>query len=190
MIRLLRRWLPDRQRILDNRWLRWLGPSLLHPRLWHFSRRGVAIGVALGVFFGLLVPVAQIPLAAALAVMLRANVPAAVASTLVTNPVTFAPIYLLAYRFGAALLGEQVPAAPAHLPLPGQQSVEIAPDAGWWESVLAGVLALGKPLLLGLSVFAVSAGLLTYALIMVGWRLRTTWAWKRRRRRDGEGRGV
>lgn len=183
MSRLLRRWLPDRQRILDNRWLRWLGPSLLHPRLWHFSRRGVAVGVGLGVFFGLLIPVAQIPFAAGLAVLLRANVPAAVASTLVTNPVTFAPVYLLAYRVGAALLGEEAPASAAELPVPGQ-SVEIAPDAGWWESVVSGVLALGKPLLLGLSVFAVSAGLLTYGLIMLGWRVRTTWNWKRRRRRD------
>jgi len=56
------------------------------------------------------------------------------------------------------------------------------------RSMLANVLALGKPLLLGLALFAVSAGALTYALIMVGWRLRTTWNWKRRRRRDAQAR--
>ena len=58
-----------------------MGPILQHPRLWHVSRRGIALGVALGLFFGLLLPIAQIPMSAGVAVALRANVPAAVAST-------------------------------------------------------------------------------------------------------------
>jgi uncharacterized protein (DUF2062 family) len=45
------------------------------------------------------------------------------------------------------------------------------------------VLALGRPLLLGLSIFAVVAGFLTYGLIMLIWRIRTTLAWRRRKRR-------
>jgi uncharacterized protein (DUF2062 family) len=182
MLRHLRRLLPSRERIQGNRWLAWLGPHLLHPRLWHFSRRGVAIGVALGVFFGLLIPIAQIPFAAGMAVLLRANVPAAVGSTLVTNPVTFAPVYLLAHRLGAVLLGETDTPMPD---LDQPEPVEIDADAGWWPSVWKGILALGKPLLLGLSILAVAAGLLTYSLIMLFWRLRTTWQWKRRRKRAG-----
>lgn len=178
----LRRWLPDRERIERNRWLRWLGPTLLHPRLWHFSRRGVAIGVAVGVFFGLLIPIAQAPFAAGVAALLRANVPAAIASTLVTNPVTFAPVYLLAYQVGAALLGVEADAQA--LPAPGAEPVVTPAEVGWVRAMFANVLALGKPLLLGLALFAVSAGLLTYALIMIGWRLKTTWSWRRRRRRD------
>ncbi|HWS76649.1 MAG TPA: DUF2062 domain-containing protein, partial [Quisquiliibacterium sp.] len=145
------RLLPDRERLQSNRWLRWLGPSLMHPRLWHFSRRGVAIGVSLGVFFGLLIPIAQIPFATGMAVLMRANVPAAAASTLVTNPITFAPVYLLAHRVGAALLGEpEAPAdaAPVAPTLPAASATPVAP--GWWRSAWRGVLALGKPLLLGL----------------------------------------
>ena len=80
----LRGWIPTREQLLANRWLRWLSPWLGHPRLWLWSRRGVALGVALGVFFGLLIPLAQIPLSAAAAVVLRANLPAAAASTLVS----------------------------------------------------------------------------------------------------------
>lgn len=134
----LRHRLPSREQIAGNRWLRWIGPGLLHPRLWHFSRRGVAIGVALGVFFGLLIPIAQIPLAAGAALLLRANLPAAVGSTLVTNPVTFAPIYVLAHEVGSALLGERG--------VPPPTVEEAPPDAGWWEKPLRRVLALGKPL--------------------------------------------
>ncbi len=77
----LRAKIPSREQIHANRWLGWLAPWLEHPRLWHWSRRGVALGVALGVFFGLLIPIAQIPLSVAAAVVMRANVPAAAAST-------------------------------------------------------------------------------------------------------------
>ena len=76
----LRQLLPSAEAIRANRWLRWLGPALHHPKLWHLSRRGMALGMALGFFFGLLIPLAQIPLSVAAAVALRANVPVAVAT--------------------------------------------------------------------------------------------------------------
>ena len=179
----LRRFIPTRERIHENRWLRWLGPHLLHPRLWHFSRRGVAVGVSLGVFFGLLIPIAQIPFAAGTAVLLRANVPVAIGSTLVTNPVTFAPIYVLAHHVGALLLGEVDAQAPDFSTPPTPPTKTIESDANWWQQAWAGIVALGRPLLLGLSLFAVVAGSLTYGLIMLGWRIRTTLAWKRRKRK-------
>lgn len=72
--------MPAPDALRSHRWLRWLGPALHHPRLWHMSRRGIALGMALGVFFGLLIPIAQISFAAGAAVALRAPVPAAVAS--------------------------------------------------------------------------------------------------------------
>lgn len=85
-----RRLIPGREALLANRWLRWLALWLGHPKLWHWSRRGVALGVALGVFFGLLITLAQIPVTAAATIVLRANLPAVAASTLISNPVTFA----------------------------------------------------------------------------------------------------
>lgn len=176
----LLRHLPDRERIRNNRWLRWLGPSLLHPRVWHFSRRGVAVGVAIGVFFGLLIPIAQIPFAAGAAVLLRANVPIAVGSTLVTNPITFAPIYVAAHRLGASLLGGSPDAA---LPeLPGVQPAAPSPaEHGWWATVWSRLLAVGKPLLLGLTLFAVAAGVLVYGAIMLLWRFKVVMDWNRRK---------
>lgn len=137
----LHRLLPPCERIHENRWLRWLGPHLLHPRLWHFSRRGVAVGVGLGVFFGLLIPIAQIPFAADSAVLLRANVPVAIGSTLVTNPVTFAPIYVLAHQVGAMLLGEIDARAPD---FSIQPEPAIASDAHGWRQAWDGNPCLGK----------------------------------------------
>ena len=175
--RRLRALLPDPERLQQNRWLRWLGPALQRRHLWHFSRKGVALGVALGVFFGLLIPVAQIPAAATSAVLLRANLPMAVASTLVTNPVTFAPVYLAAYQLGRLVLGEgAAPGAQGDAALaPAVLAAEPAQEAGW----LARLGAVGKPLVVGLGILAVGCGALVYVLISAGWALRVRW---RRRR--------
>lgn len=170
----LRRLLPHPETLRENRWLRWLGPSLFHPKLWHLSRRGLALGMALGVFFGLLIPIAQIPASAAAAVLLRANVPAAVASTLVTNPVTFGPVYYLAWQLGSAILGEAPPTAEAATAAAAPAS---GASAGWWQDLRERVVGVGRPLLLGLALLACGVGLLTYAVVS------GLWAWRVRRKR-------
>jgi uncharacterized protein (DUF2062 family) len=196
----LRRWLPDPDTVRSNRWLRWLGPALHHPRLWHMNRRGLALGMALGFFFGLLVPLAQIPQSAAAAVLLRANVPAAVASTLVTNPLTFGPIYYAAWQVGHAILGtpESNPPAPAPAAAPAVQAspavqaapaADAAPDAldaaaddGWWRGAVRRVLGVGKPLMLGLAILATAFGLATYFVVSAVWKVSVLWKRHRRRR--------
>ena len=170
----MRRFLPTREQIRQNRWLAWLGPHLHHARLWRWSRHGVALGVALGLFFGLIVLVAQIPLSAGAAVALRANLPAAVASTLVTNPLTFGPIYYAAYRLGVVVTGESAIAAP-HLE-PSASSEE--------SSLLQRIQALGWPLIVGLAIMATLCGLFAYLLISLGWRF---WIWHKRRRAQAAG---
>ncbi|HOI52568.1 MAG TPA: DUF2062 domain-containing protein [Azonexus sp.] len=166
----LRALIPTREQIMTNRWLRWLHPFLAHPRLWHWSRRGVALGVAIGIFFGLLIPIAQIPFSAAAAILLRANVPAAAASTLVTNPVTFGPVYYAAYKLGVWIHGGDHAAAPPATQLNGNQET----------GVLQRIRRLGLPLLTGLAVMASLFGLLSYVVISAVWY----WRVKARRRRQ------
>lgn len=175
----LKRLLPEPEQLAGNRWLRWLGPRLFHPRLWHVSRRGVALGVAIGVFFGFLIPIAQIPISAAAAVAMRANLPTAVASTLVTNPVTFPPVYYAAWKVGGAILGEPPPRA-GNLP-------EVESEHSGWEAAWQFVSGVGRPLVLGLAVFAAASGIGLYLLISLGWALRVRW--RRRRRVTGRSRG-
>lgn len=190
----LRQWLPTPERIHSNRWLRWLGPALHHPRLWHFSRKGIALGLALGIFFGLLIPVAQIPMSAAAAVALRANLPMAVASTLVTNPVTFGPVYFAAYKTGQLLLR---PFEPTAAVAAGATTVPDAsaptapadaPERSWGERLAATwdwLTDAGKPLVVGLALFACLGGLLAYALTSLVW----AWQVRRNRARRLAGRG-
>lgn len=169
----LRARIPSREQIGRNRWLAWLLPWLHHAKLWHWSRRGVAMGVALGVFFGLLLPIAQIPLSVAAAVVMRANIPAAVASTLITNPVTFGPIYYGAYRLGVWVTGSRDLPDSAALPAQPDQSASV------WQRITS----LGKPLLIGLTIVAVLMGLLTYGFTTLFWRWRTLAKRRRRTRR-------
>lgn len=181
----LKAWLPTPQTIKDNRWLRWMGPALHHPRLWHFSRKGIAMGLALGIFFGLLIPVAQMPLAAGAAIVLRANLPMAVASTLVTNPVTFGPVYYGAYHLGKAILGQSPVSDEQASAVLDKNHKPIGQNLSLRERFVRSVRYLttvGKPLVLGLAILATASGVLVYFLISAIWTLRVRWARARRLR--------
>lgn len=181
MLERFRRFLPDPHTLREHRALRWMGPWLHHPRLWHVNRRGIAMGLAIGVFFGLLIPVAQILFATAVALLLRANIPAAVGSTLITNPITFAPVYYAAFHLGEWMLGR------AHVPVSEVDLESVAANTATglalWMDRLA---AVGAPLALGLLTLAVSLSLLIYFAVHWTWRLRIVRAWQRRKTRRSQ----
>jgi len=174
--------IPTEETLKAHPGLRWMGPLLRRPWLWQLNRRRVALGAGIGVFFGFLIPVLQIAGAAVLAIVLRANLPVATVSTLISNPFTYAPIGVLAYKTGAALLGETI------LPEAVEQLTEAAealadrPVAGDGPGWMERLRAIGKPLFLGLGVFAVIGGVTTWALVHLGWTL-GVWLKRRRRRR-------
>lgn len=180
MLERFRRWLPDPHTLRQHRALRWLGPALHHPRLWHVNRRGIAMGLAVGVFFGLLIPVAQIPAAAIAAFLLRANIPAAVGSTLITNPFTFAPVYYAAYHLGAWMLGLFNGVDVGSPETLQKMADETATGLALWMNKLTQV---GAPLALGLATLAVTVSLMIYLGVHWTWRLRIVRAWKRSRAR-------
>ena len=170
----LRRMLPTAESVRGNKWVGWIGPALHHPRLWHLNRRGVALGVAIGVFFGFLVPVAQIPIAAVVAVWLRGNIVAAVGSTLITNPFTFAPIYLLGYRLGAFILGHDDVPMDTTLAQVAEQASSIL--VTWSDKFLA----VGRPLIVGMSLMAVVGSFIAYFGVLGIWRVFVIYEWRRR----------
>jgi uncharacterized protein (DUF2062 family) len=173
-----RRYLPDPHVLREHRMLRWMGPTLQHPRLWHVNRRGIALGIAIGVFFGLLIPVAQIFFAAVAALLLRANIPAAVGSTLITNPFTFAPVYYAAYHLGVWMLGyTDVSVVEVDI---DRVAAKTATGIALWMDRLATV---GAPLAVGLVTLAVSLSVLIYFAVHWTWRIRILRAWRRRRER-------
>ncbi len=117
-------------------------------------------------FFGFLIPVAQIFASALLALLLRANLPVAAVSTLVSNPITYGPIWVLAYRTGTALLGETPDAAS--VAQVEREAVEPSADPQTWGERFR---AIGKPLALGLAVFALVGSILTWVVVSLLWIL-------------------
>lgn len=132
--------------------------------------------MAIGVFFGFLIPVAQIPVAAVVAVWLRGNLIAAVGSTLITNPFTFAPIYLLAYRLGALIIGHGDASMDTTLEQVAEQASSIL--VTWSDKFLA----VGRQLIVGLSLMAVVGAFFAYFGVLAIWRLFVTIEWRRRHR--------
>lgn len=147
----------------------WLGKHQLMRRLlaragfFGLHRRTLARGVGVGLFIGFTPTVGfQVPLMALLCVALQASFPAAFLASLVSNPLTAAPLYFAFNRTGEAVFGEWF---GAWLPLPG----------------MAGKAAIHTLyMVLGSLVIAIPASLLGYALFLGAWRLSVLSRWRSR----------
>lgn len=156
----LRRYMPAREELANNRYLAPIAHRFLSPELWRFTRRSVPRGVALGLFAAFIVPLGQIFLAAFLALPMRANVPLAAAVTFVTNPFTLPFWLVVAKEVGGVVLNfdEAVGVGAA-----GQ----LAHDGGMFARLfeLAGVTAFG------FVVLAVVTSVLGYVVSAAIWRV-------------------
>lgn len=173
-----RRWLPDADAVRANRVVAPFARWLTHPNLWHLNRRSVPGAVAIGLFSGLIPGPLQMLTAVLLAVPLRKNLPLALLATLYTNPLTIVPLYLLAYEYGALLLGAQ--ARAGSLPTYEMNWSDLGASL---HALLEWSLTLGKPLAVGLLALALTLSALGYLAARIGWRLYVVLAWRARRRR-------
>lgn len=176
----LKKYLPAPDKVSQHKMLRWMGPTLTRPSLWQANRRSIALGLAIGVFMGLLIPLAQIPLAALGAILLRANLPVAVASTLVTNPFTFAPVYFLAYQLGDFVLSFGEPGMTEAMIAAQVSQLSEQAGVGWFERMGS----IGAPLFTGLFILASVTAVLLYVGVSVLWRLGVIWRHRKRRNRQ------
>lgn len=85
-------------------YLRWAAPVLQDPRLWALERESVRRGAAIGAFVSIITPFFQFIVALVLALWSRVHIPSALIGTLFNTPLTFAPVYWLAYKIGETLL--------------------------------------------------------------------------------------
>ncbi len=171
----MRKWakgkLPKREEILENRFVRPFAHYLADPSLWHFHRHSVARGLAVGIFIGIMVPVAQTPVAALVSVPMRGNIAVAALATFITNPFTTPAILFGAYETGSWLLRLQSTAHAARVPADG-----------WLMQTLEWLGDLALPTALGLLLFSVVSAVVAYGATHVGWRYWVSRRWARRRR--------
>ncbi|UST94113.1 DUF2062 domain-containing protein [Pseudomonas siliginis] len=164
--RLFKRYMPDPTSIREHKSLRFLGTLLHDPNLWHLNRHSVARAMAVGLFAAFLPIQAQMLVAAALAVMVRGNMPIAVSLVWLTNPITMPAVFFCTYQAGAFLM--DVPAR--HLP-----------DELTWEWISGELSTLWQPFLLGSVVVGLVLGVLAYFLVMLYWRWWVARQWRRRK---------
>jgi hypothetical protein len=158
--------MPDPTSIREHKSLRFLGTLLHDPNLWHLNRHSVARAMAVGLFAAFLPIPAQMLVAAALAVMVRGNMPIAVSLVWLTNPITMPAVFFCTYQAGAFLM--DVPAR--HLP-----------DELTWEWISGELSTLWQPFLLGSVVVGLVLGILAYFLVMLYWRWWVARQWRRRK---------
>lgn len=177
--------LPSPHDLLQTRMLRPFARYLDHHALWQFNRRSVAGGVALGLFFGILVPFAQILLSACAAVFLRVNLPVAAFATFITNPFTFPAVYYFAYLVGGLFIHQDKIVHPAAIESHIQQTLAVRPEVvtGWFASAMDWVQSVGLQLVVGLSVLSVVVSALGYFTVNAAWHYWVRQRWRKRRLR-------
>lgn len=155
--------LPSREALMANRWLKWAHPVLSKPEFFKLRRESVARGAAIGVFFAFALPLAQIPASVFFAILMRTNIPVAVAATFVNTPLTFGPVYYLAYKLGDAILAAQ---RMTGLPEISTADIEVP---------------ISHAVLLGSMLIAVTASTLAYLAVKAIWKINAYQRLKRQR---------
>ena len=139
---------------------------LEHPVFWSLNRRNVTRAFALGLFIGFIPLPIHLLAGAAGALLLRLNVPAAVAGTLIANPLTIAPMYVSSYAVGCRLLG----VAPRPI------SFEMT-----WVWLTTALAPIWKPLLLGCLVLGSLTAIAGYILLGGLWHVTLVIKYHRRK---------
>ena len=160
--------MPDPHTVMQNKWLRMLGPLVNDPNLLHFNRRSVSAGMFAGVFAAFIPLPIQMFLAISLSLVARGNIAVAAASTWISNPFTYGPLYYFCYLVGTFFLGEPLGAD-------GQ------PIAFELTTIVEHIWTIGKPLLLGCAIIGTILGFISYITVRNLWRWHILRSWNARR---------
>ena len=166
--KILKRFLPDPEWIKNQRSLQMFGTWLHDPNIWHLTRHSVASGTFIGLFLAFVPLPSQMVLAAAMAVLFRANLAISIALVWITNPLTIAPIFFMAYKVGTVFVGGS----------PEQFDFEVS-----WAWVANELAYIWQPLLLGCFLCGMFFGLLGQTLVKGLWRWYVVKRWHERRLR-------
>ena len=154
---LLRNFFSSRKAKIRSPRTGWISRRMLDPNLWHFGRRSVAGGVGVGLFLSFIPIPVQMLLAVPFAIFMRINLPVTFTAIWATNPITFAPMFIFAYKVGSWVTG----AASAGGEIPFTATV---------EGLAATLDVIWYPLLVGCFICGVSAGTIGYVLVRWLWR--------------------
>ena len=164
---LLKRYIPKREHISKQGGIHLLSDYLHDPNIWHIHRRSSAGGAAIGMFCAFIPFPIQTISSAALAILLRMNLPIAVFFSLFSNPLTIPPLFLFSYQLGSKILGLK------------EKHPEFTLSWDWISNTL---VHIWEPLLLGCFILGTISSILTYFIIRLLWRITAVAKWEKRRK--------
>ena len=164
--RIIKRFMPDHEKIRDHKHLKILGPLVKDPNLLHLNRRSVSGAFAVGLFMAWVPVPFQMLLAAIAAVIVRVNLPISVALVWITNPLTMPPMFYFSYKVGTWILGES----------PKNINFELSME--WLNQSLG---TIWQPFLLGCFITGVACSLASYFVIKYLWRAKVIQNWNERK---------
>ena len=170
--------MPTREGMAENKYIKPFAGRVLRSELWRFNRRSVPRGVALGMLAAVF-PVAQTVVAAVLALPVRANVPVAVLTTFITNPLTTPFLLAAAYKVGQWIL--RVDRFTYGRPINAVANSDHVETWMEWLTGNAGIIAMNTGV--GLVVIAVISAAVGYLLASFGWRWWIARKWRSRMRK-------
>lgn len=179
------RHVPSREQLEHNHWVRPFAHHLLRPELWRLTRRSVPRGVALGLFVGVMIPLAHFVVAAFVAILIRANIPAAMLATFIGFPVIYVGLLAAAAKIGGLLL--RVDAITASEPV--IEAIDPSAVHRWLhraKHLAHWVEGKGPSVVLGLFIIATVLALIGYLGSSVFWRWWIGRKWRSRSARAAQ----
>jgi uncharacterized protein (DUF2062 family) len=132
---------------------------LKNPNLWKMTPESVARGAAVGIFAAFLPLPCQMLLAALLSVLLRGNLPIALAFTWISNPLTFLPFNYLIYKVGSLITGEK-----GDMIFDAGNNIQFDNFRVFWATFRIWFSKLGKSFLIGVPIVSLAMALIGYVL--------------------------
>jgi uncharacterized protein (DUF2062 family) len=171
--RFFRKFAVKRDWISDQWYLAPFSHLLQDQDLWGIRRRTVVPAFAIGLFIAFIPLPGHILMAVLTSIVFRVNVPVAAIATFVSNPLTFGPMFFLAYRVGFHLLDLE------------PQPFEFEMSFAWVSQSLGNIW---QPLLLGCLLLGTTLSILGYVGLDLLWRASIAdYLARRRKRRDQPG---
>lgn len=167
--KILKKYMPDPEKLKQQKSLQFLGDRLHDPNLWHLTRRSVSLAFAVGLFAAWIPAPGQMAIAAVVAFYFRANLPISVALVWITNPLTMPPMFYFAYAVGLWSLGKDSPGA----------DIEFT-----FESVMSSLGDIGGPFLFGCLILGVISSSVGYFGIRLFWQYHVGKQWLARKKRN------
>jgi len=153
--RFFRKFRLKRQQLGDNWFLAPFNHLLQDTRLWGIRRRTVVPAFALGLFIAFMPFPGHIVMSTLLALTFRVNIPVAVITTFVSNPLTFYPMYFFAHEVGENLLDLE------------HQAIDFELSVTW---VTHTFVQIWQPMMLGCLFLGTAAATIGYVVVDLLWR--------------------